>query len=123
MSNLVAWYDKLHFFPVQSYLQKNFQCNVTPGHFLPDPSLSSQTKIQKFDGIRTTLILTVEEKYGTPVLVPDIREILFDWDVVHPRLELRVKELQPFIPHVKHQGTAEEEMFEAEAGCHTSKVE
>lgn len=59
----------------------------------------------------------------TLVLVPDIREILFDWDVVNPGLELRVKKLLPFITHVKHQGTTEEEMFEAEAGCHTSEVE
>lgn len=57
------------------------------------------------------------------ILVPDIREILLDWDVVDPRLELRVEELQPFISNMKHQGTAEEEMFETKAGSHTSEVE
>lgn len=56
-------------------------------------------------------------------MVPEIREILLDWDVVDPGLELWVKELLPFIPHVKHQRTTEEEMFEAEAGCHTPEVE
>lgn len=55
--------------------------------------------------------------------VPDVREILLDWDVVDPGLELRVKKLLPFIPHMKHQGAAEEEMFEAKAGCHTAEVE
>lgn len=55
--------------------------------------------------------------------VPDIREILFDWDVVDPRLELRVKKFLPFISHMKHQRTTEEEMFEAKAGCHTTEVE
>lgn len=56
-------------------------------------------------------------------MVPDIRQILLDGDVVDPGLELSVKKLLPFIPHVKHQGTTEEEMLEAEAGCHTSEVE
>lgn len=57
------------------------------------------------------------------ISVPDIREILLDWDVVDPRLELRVEELQPFISDMKHQGTTEEEMFEAKAGSHTAEVE
>lgn len=57
------------------------------------------------------------------ILVPDVREILLDWDVVDPRLKLGVEELQPFVSNVKHQGTTEEEMLEAKAGSHTSKVE
>lgn len=57
------------------------------------------------------------------ILVPDVREILLDWDVVDPWLKLRVEELQPFISNVKHQGTTEEEMLEAKAGSHTSEVE
>lgn len=57
------------------------------------------------------------------ILVPDIREILLDWDVVDPWLQLRVEELQPFISNMKHQGTTEEEMFETKAGSHTSEVE
>lgn len=55
--------------------------------------------------------------------VPDVREILPDWDVVDPGLELRVKKLLPFISHVKHQGTAEEEMLESKAGRYSTKVE
>lgn len=56
-------------------------------------------------------------------MVPDVREILLDWDVVDPWLKLRVEELQPFISNVKHQGTTEEEVLEAKAGSHTSEVE
>lgn len=56
-------------------------------------------------------------------MLPDIREILLDWDVVHPGLELRVKKLLPLIAHVKHQGAAEKEVFEAETGSHTAEVE
>lgn len=57
------------------------------------------------------------------ILVPDVGEILLDWDVVDPRLKLGVEELQPLVSNVKHQGTTEEEMLEAEAGSHTSEVE
>lgn len=56
-------------------------------------------------------------------MVPEIREVLLHWDVVHPWLELRVEKLLPFIPHMKHQRTTEEEMFEAEAGRHATEVE
>ncbi len=62
-------------------------------------------------------------KHVTLILVPDIREILLDRDVVDPWCELRVKKLLPFIPDMKHQGAAQEEMLEAEAGCHASEVE
>lgn len=57
------------------------------------------------------------------MVIPDIREILLDWDVVHPGLELRVEKLLPLIPNMEHQGTTEEEMFEAKAGSHTSEIE
>lgn len=57
------------------------------------------------------------------VEVPDVREILLDWDVVDPGLKLRVKKLLPFISHMKHQGTTQEEMFEAKACCHATEVE
>lgn len=57
------------------------------------------------------------------IVVPDIREILLDWDVVHPGLELGVEKLLPLVPHMEHQGTTEEEMFEAKAGSHTSEIE
>ncbi|MEQ2160887.1 hypothetical protein GOODEAATRI_004103 [Goodea atripinnis] len=54
--------------------------------------------------------------------VPDIRQVLLDWDVVDPGLELRVEELLPFITHMKDQRTAEEEMFEAKACRHTPEA-
>lgn len=56
-------------------------------------------------------------------MVPEIRQILFDWDVVDPGLQLGVEKLLPFIAHVEHQGATEEEVFEAEAGCHAPEVE
>lgn len=55
--------------------------------------------------------------------VPDVSEILPNWDIVDPGLELRVKKLLPFISHMKHQGPTEEEVFEAKASCHASEVE
>lgn len=55
--------------------------------------------------------------------LPEIRQILPDWNVVDPGLELRVKELLPFVSHMKHQGAAQEEMFEAKTCCHTTEVE
>lgn len=56
------------------------------------------------------------------LLVPDVREVLLHRDVVDPGFELGVEELLPFIPHVEHQGAAQEKMLEAEAGCHTAEV-
>lgn len=54
--------------------------------------------------------------------VPDIGEVLLHRDIVDPGFELRVEELLPLIAHVEHQGAAQEEMLEAEAGCYTSEV-
>lgn len=72
----------------------------------------------KCDGIK------VQKPFSLVLIsVPDIREILLDWDVVDPGLELRVEELQPLVSNMKHQRTAEEEMFEAKAGSHASEVE
>lgn len=58
-----------------------------------------------------------------PAELPDIREILLHWDVVDPGLQLRVEELLPLVPDMKHQRTAEKEVFEAEARGHASEVE
>jgi len=55
--------------------------------------------------------------------VPDVREVLLHRDVVDPGLQLRVEELLPLVAHVEHHGAAEEEMLEAEAGCHAAEVE
>lgn len=59
---------------------------------------------------------------GRGVEVPDIREVLLDWDVVDPGLQLRIEELLPLVPDVKNQRATEKEMFEAEAGCHSPEV-
>lgn len=79
---------------------------------------------------RLTSTSTIKDKridivscYVCLISVPDIREILLDWDVVDPWFELRVEKLLPLIPNMKHQGTTEEEMLEAKAGSHTSEVE
>lgn len=55
--------------------------------------------------------------------VPDIRQVLLDWDVVDPGFELRVEELLPFVPNMKDERATEEEMFEAKACSHTPEVE
>lgn len=55
--------------------------------------------------------------------LPDVWEVLFDWDVVNPGFELRVKKLLPLVAHMEDQRTTEEEMLETETGSHAPEVE
>lgn len=55
--------------------------------------------------------------------LPEVRQVLFDRDVVHPRLELRIEELNPLLPNMKNQRATQEQMFETETSSNTSEVE
>ncbi len=54
--------------------------------------------------------------------LPQIRQVLFDRNVVNPGLELRVKELKPVLADVKNQRSTQEQMLQTEASSHTSEV-
>lgn len=55
-------------------------------------------------------------------MLPDVRQVLLDGDVVHPGAELRIEELHPLFRNMEHQGTAQEEVLQSEASCHASEV-
>lgn len=54
--------------------------------------------------------------------LPEIRQVLFDRNVVNPGLELRVEELKPVLADVENQRSTQEQMLQAETSSHTSKV-
>lgn len=51
-----------------------------------------------------------------------IRQVLFDRNVVNPWLELRVEELKPVLADMKNQRSTQEKMLQTEASSHTSEV-
>lgn len=54
--------------------------------------------------------------------LPDIRQVLFDWDVVHPRVKLWVKEFLPLLPNMENQRATQKEVLQPEAGCHATEI-
>lgn len=54
--------------------------------------------------------------------LPEVRQVLFDRDVVNPGLELRVEELKPLLPDVKNQWATQEQMLQTETSSNTSEV-
>lgn len=55
-------------------------------------------------------------------LTPDIREVWSDWDVVDPRLQLWVEELQPLFSNVEDERTTQEKVFQTETGSHSPEI-
>lgn len=59
---------------------------------------------------------------NAPGLTPDIREVWLHWDVVDPRLQLGVEELQPLFSHVEDEWATQEKVFQAETGRHSPEI-
>lgn len=55
-------------------------------------------------------------------LTPDIRQVWLHGDVVDPRLQLGVEELQPLLSNVKDERATQEKVFQAETGCHSPEI-
>lgn len=55
-------------------------------------------------------------------LTPDIREVWPHRDVVDPRLQLGVEELQPLFSDMKDERAAQEKVFQAETGRHSPEI-
>jgi len=55
-------------------------------------------------------------------LAPGVGEVRSDGDVVHPRLQLGVEELQPLFSNVKDEGTTQEKVFQPETGSHSPEI-
>lgn len=53
---------------------------------------------------------------------PEVREVLFHWNVVNPGLELRIEKLQPLLSYMEDQRATEEQVLEAKAGCYTTEI-
>lgn len=53
---------------------------------------------------------------------PDVREVWPHWDVVDPRLQLGVEELQPLLSDMEDEWAAQEKVLQAETGRHSPEI-